>query len=395
MRRRSRAGDEPANPQRRKTRARKSRIASKAVRARSPSIASLKAKVARLTGELKEALEQKKAASEVLQVISGSAADLQAVFGTLLETAMYLCGSNIAAIWRSEGKAFKLAASRGVSTKFEKFATENPITPGRGTITGRTALGGKTVHVPDVLADRDFVTDYQSRANYRSALGVPLLRQGETIGVFTLTRSNVQPYTESQIELVENFAAQAVIAIENARLFNELRESLQQQTATADVLKVISRSTFDLKAVLNTLVESATRLCEASDSIIFLPSDGVYRAAAHYGFTPKYREFIEANPIKIDEGSVIGRAMIERRVVQISDVLADPNYTWNNAQEIGGYRAVLGVPLLREGSVVGVVFLSRTKAQPFTDKQVQLKQFPAYLNRWDSQQARNEGVFAH
>ena len=254
MRRRSKVGGESPKAHRRKTAARKSRIARKAGRPRSPSIASLEAKVARLTSELKEALEQKKAASEVLQVISGSAADLRAVFGTLLETAMYLCLSNIAAIWLSDGKAFKLVACRGVSTEFEKFATENPITPGRGTIAGRTALGSKTVHVLDVLADRDLVTDYQSRGNYRSALGVPLLRRGETIGVFVLTRSDIQPYTESQIELVENFAAQAVVAIENARLLSELRKSLQQQTATADVLKVISRSTFDLQTVLDTLL---------------------------------------------------------------------------------------------------------------------------------------------
>ena len=191
MRRRSKVGGKFPEAHRRKTAARKSRIARKAGRPRSPSIASLEAKVARLTSELKEALEQKKAASEVLQVISGSAADLQAVFGTLLETAMYLCSSNIAAIWLSDGKAFKLVACRGVSTEFEKFATENPITPGRGTIAGRTALGSKTVHVLDVLADRDLVTDYQSRGNYRSALGVPLLRRGETIGVFVLTRSDI------------------------------------------------------------------------------------------------------------------------------------------------------------------------------------------------------------
>ena len=192
MRRRSKAGGESPKAHRRKTAARKSRNAPKTVRPRSPSIASLETKVARLTSELKEALEQKKAASEALQVISGSAADLQAVFGTLLETAMYLCGSNIAAIWLSDGKAFKLAVSRGVSTEFEKFATENPITPGLGTITGRTALEGKTVHIPDVLADRDFINEYQSRGNYRTALGVPLLRQGKTISRSTLTRSNAQ-----------------------------------------------------------------------------------------------------------------------------------------------------------------------------------------------------------
>ena len=167
MRRRSRAGRKSPNARAPKTAARKSRIAPKGVRSRSSFAHRRETTVAKLTRELKEALEQKKAASKVLQVIGGSAADLQVVFGTLLETAMSLCGSNIAAIWRSDGKAFKLAASRGLSTEFEKFATENPITPGRGTITGRTALGGKTVHIPDVLADRDFVTDYQSRGNSR------------------------------------------------------------------------------------------------------------------------------------------------------------------------------------------------------------------------------------
>jgi two-component system, NtrC family, sensor kinase len=192
MKRRSKAGGEVVKARRYKTATRKRRDAPKAARL-SFGDATQETEVARLTRELKEALEQKKAAHEVLQVISGSGADLQAVFGALLETAMYLCGSNIAAIWRSDGKAFKLAASRGLSTEFEKFATENAITPGRGTITGRTALGGKTVHVPDVLADRDFVTDYQSRGNYWSALGVPLLRQGETIGVFVLTRADIQP----------------------------------------------------------------------------------------------------------------------------------------------------------------------------------------------------------
>ena len=356
MRRRSKAGGgKSPKAHRRKTATRKSRIARKAGRPRSPSIASLEAKVAQLTSELKEALEQKKAASEVLQVISGSAADLQAVFGTLLETAMYLCGSNIAAIWRPDGKAFKLAVSRGVSTEFKKFATENPITPGLGTITGRTALGGKTVHVPDVLADRDFVSDYQSRANYRSALGVPLLRQGETIGVFTLTRSNVQPYTESQIELVENFAAQAVIAIENTRLLNELRqrttdlterttdlaESLEQQTATSEVLQVISRYPGDLQPVFEAMLQKAVRICDAKFGNIYRwDGEFLHLLAAHN--TPRaLAEARKGSPLR---PSLIHRTLETKTATHIVDVAADPDYVKRRAPgsvaavELGGVK---------------------------------------------------------
>ena len=385
MRRRSSAGGERSKAQRRKTAARKSYFAKKAARHHSTSVVGLKTKIATLTRKLKEALEQKTATSNVLQVISGSAADLQAVFGTLLETAMYLCGSNIAAIWLSDGKAFKLAASRGVSTKFEKFATENPITPGSGTITGRTALEGKTVHIPDVLADRDFINEYQSRGNYRTALGVPLLRQGKTIGVFTLTRSNVQPYTESQIELVENFAAQAVIAIENTRLLNELRgrtqeltEALEQRTATSEVLGLISSSPGELSSVFDAILANALRVCDADTGHVLQAEAGALSVAAMRGGRPEYAQFLlERGPWRPALNSAPAEAMEEKRPVQIADIRETSSFTAGGqttiaAVELGGLRTVLMVPMIADEKAIGMIVIYRTIVRPFSDKQVAL-----------------------
>jgi GAF domain-containing protein len=235
----------------------------------------------------------------------------------------------------------------------------------RGSISGRAALEGKIIHVPDVLADPEYVLiDAQKVGGFRTALGVPMMREGTPIGTMFLSRATVEPFTQQQIELVTTFADQAVIAIENTRLLNELRESLQQQTATADVLKVISRSTFDLQPVLDTLVESA--MCEAQDGVIFVPDGEVFRAAARFGFTPEHQKLIESNPVRIDRGTVSGRAATEGRVVHVADVLTDPEFARHDVQKTGGFRAALGVPLLREGKVIGVIFLSRTKPLPFS-----------------------------
>ncbi|TMJ81720.1 MAG: GAF domain-containing protein [Alphaproteobacteria bacterium] len=261
-----------------------------------------------------------------------------------------------------------------------RFTDIYRLQPGRGSVIGRALLANAAVQIADVLADPEYAySDMQQAAGYRTLLGVPMLRGKEPIGVLFLGRTTVDPFTEKQIELLQTFADQAVIAIENVRLFDEvqartedLRESLQQQTATADVLKVITRSTFNLQTVLDTLVESATRLCEAQDAIIFLPSGEVYRAAALHGYSREYHKFIESNPIAIDQGSVVGRTAIDKQLVHISDVLADPNYTRHDAQRIAGYRTALGVPLLREGNVVGVIFLTRTKPKPFSEKQIEL-----------------------
>jgi GAF domain-containing protein len=332
------------------------------------------------THDLEEALQQQTATAEVLRVISRSAFDLQAVLDTLTESASRLCDAESSHIYLVEGDVSRLAACCGFSIEYEELLRRTPLRSGRGTLVGRTLQEGRIVHLPDALADDEYrFFEAQKLGHFRTMLGIPMLRDGVTTGVLSLTRSKVRPFTERQIELLQTFADQAVIAIENARLFEEvqakthdLTESLQQQTATAEVLKVITRSTFNLQTVFDTLVESATRLCDAQDALIFLPSENVYRAAARYGFTPQYHEYIRSNPIEIDRGSVVGRAVIDKQLVHISDVLNDPNYTRLDAQKIAGYRAVLGAPLLREGSVVGVIFLTRTRAEPFTEKQIEL-----------------------
>src|SRR3984893_18580957 len=325
--------------------------------------------------QLSESLQQQTATADVLKVISRSTFDLQAVFDTLVESAARLCDATQATIWRQDGEPYKLASNYGYSREFEEFCRQNPIFPRRtqGTIAARTVLAGKTVHIPDVLSDPEFSgSGYLIRAGFRTGIGVPLLREGVPIGVFVLTRPVVKPFTEKEIELVTTFSDQAVIAIENVRLLNELRESLQQQTATADVLKVISRSTFDLKSVLNTLVKSAARLCEADMAAIDRQKGINYHVVASYGFPSGLHEYIETVPMERERGSLAGRVLLECKPVQIVDVLADPEYTLAEAQKKGGFRTMLGVPLLREENPIGILILYRTTVRPFTDKQIEL-----------------------
>jgi GAF domain-containing protein len=328
----------------------------------------------RLLNELRESLQQQTATADVLKVISRSAFDLRIVLRTLVESAAQLCEAQQAIVTqRGNDGLYRLAASFGYPEEFDEYMRQNPLAPGRATTTGRVALEGKMVHIPDVLADPEYAFPKgQQLGGYRSNLGVPLLRDGVPIGAFVLMRPVVKPFSDKQIELVETFADQAVIAIENVRLLNELRESLQQQTATADVLKVISRSTFDLQTVLQTLVESAGRLCEADKATITRQKAGTFLFSEAYGASREFIEYMRTIPIKLERGSAAGRALLEGRVIHIHDVKADPEYILVEAQRLGDFRTILAVPMLRESTPIGVLALMRSDVRPFTDKQIEL-----------------------
>jgi len=335
---------------------------------------------ARLLNELRESLQQQTATADVLKVISRSTFDLQAVLDTLVESAARLCEAEMAAIARQKGSAYQNVALYNYSPTFNEYMEHHPIELSRGTVIGRAVLEAKIIHIPDVLADPDYTwVEAQKLGGYRTILGVPMMREGTPIGVLTLTRSDVRPFTEKQIELVSTFADQAVIAIENVRLFDEvqartrdLAESLQQQTATADVLKAISRSAFDLKTVLDALVEAAAQLCEADQGTIARERDGAYQRVVTYGYSDDFTEYVSTLPVIPERGTAMGRALLEGKVVHIPDVQADSEYTFAEAQRLGGFRTVLTVPMLREGTPIGVLGLSRREVRPFTDKQIEL-----------------------
>jgi GAF domain-containing protein len=327
----------------------------------------------RLLSELRESLQQQTATADVLKVISRSTFDLKTVLDTLTESAARLCNADMAGITRPKDDGFYYATNYNFPPDWLDFVKNTVMKAGRGSVVGRALADGKIHHVADVLADPEYTyREQQQKGGYRTFLGVPLLREGQPIGVLTLGRTRVAPFTEKQVELVETFADQAVIAIENARLLDELRESLQQQTATADVLKVISRSTFDLGTVLQTLVESAARLCDADKSVITREKNGTFYRSEAYGFSQEFRDHVKDIPIKPERGSAVGRALLEGRAIQIADASADPEYTLQEIQRIGDYRTILAVPMLREGGPIGVVSLVRNEVRPFTDKQIEL-----------------------
>ena len=337
----------------------------------------------RLLNELRESLQQQTATADVLKVISRSTFDLQAILDTLVASAARLCDADTGIIRRGEGETYPVAATFGLTSEQRDQYVRYSPKPDHGSVFGRAILERRTTHVPDLLTDpqlhRNRLRDYAGVINIRSGLGIPLIREGTVIGVFTLQRKEPRPFTDKQIRLVETFADQAVIAIENVRLFEaeqqrsrEVNESLQQQTATADVLKVISRSTFDLQVVLDTLIVSAARLCDADMGSINRQRGDAYQQVAGVGFSSEFEKYMETHPLPLGRATTVGRTVLALQPVHILDVLADPEFGIKEAAKLSGLRTALGVPLLREGVPIGVMVLGRKTVRPFTEAQIAL-----------------------
>jgi GAF domain-containing protein len=333
------------------------------------------------TQQLQESLEYQMATSEILHIISSSPNDAQPVFDTIARSTARLCKAQFCYVFRFDGKLIHFAAQHGLAPKgVEALRRVYPIVPGRVSAAARSILSGTVEEIPDIHADRDYEHGHTAKIMaYRSIVAVPMLKDGRPIGTIVMARSQTGVFPERQVELLRTFADQAVIAIENVRLFEEvqarnreLSESLQQQTATADVLKVISRSTFDLQAVLDTLTESAARLCDADMAAITRQDAAGFYHATNYNFPADWIEFNKNIRIEPGRGSIVGRALQDGKTVQVSDVLADPEYTYLEMQKKAGYRTFLAIPLLREGNPIGVLALGRKTVEPFTEKQIEL-----------------------
>jgi GAF domain-containing protein/nitrogen-specific signal transduction histidine kinase len=333
------------------------------------------------TRDLEESLEYQTATSDVLNVISRSTADVQPVLDTVAETAARLCGADTSAITIREGEVYRYASSltRATEPEFWAISRQRRFVPGRDSLTGRVALEGRVVQIADIRADPDYAVPDVAASGRRTQLGVPLLRKGTVLGTINLGRNRVEPFSQRQIELVRTFADQAVIAMENARLLGELQartrdleESLEYQTATSDVLNVISRSTFDIQPVFESIVATAARLCNAETAFISNREGEANRVMATFAVSAEFNAFIRGRLLPVTRGNVAGRTALEGRVVQVADIASDPEFNLPQSITIGKLRTVLGVPLLRDGNAVGVITLGRERVAPFSDRQIEL-----------------------
>jgi GAF domain-containing protein len=340
------------------------------------------------TDDLSESLEQQTATADVLKVIGRSTFDLRTVLDTLSASAARLCAADKSTIFLRDGDLYRIAANHGFSPEAEQYVRERPLRAGRGSVIGRVALSGKVTHVPDVLADPEYeVHGFQKAVGFRTNLGVPLLREGETVGVFSLTCDDVRPFTDRQTELVATFADQAVIAIENARLLNELRqrtddlsESLEQQTATSEVLKAISSSPGELGPVFQTMLENAVRICDAKFGALYLCEGEMFRLVQTFGLPPQLDAELHQLGLRRPSPNIaLGQLAERKRAIQVPDALTvqesasvAPGFTGTNLAKLAGARTLIAVPMLKEEALVGAINIFRQEVRPFTDKQIDL-----------------------
>ena len=333
------------------------------------------------TRDLTEALQQQTATSEVLKVISRSAFDLQLVLDTLVQSAAKLCDAEQACVFQRDGDLYRWVSNFGFSSELVAYAEAHPFAAGLGSTTSRVALEGTTIHNPDVLADPNYTaSEYQRLGKYRSMLGVPLLREGAPIGVFILTRQQVRPFTERQIELVQTFADQAVIAIENVRLFDEvqartrdLTEALQQQTATADILKVIASSPSDVQPVFDAVADRAMRLLKCWSVVVTRYDGEQLHFGAARGALPDTEAYVRRLfPQRPDPEGFYGRCILDKCPVNDPDRQSCPDPKGREYARVRGFRAALAVPMLAEGSVIGLITATRETAGAFAEEDVRL-----------------------
>jgi GAF domain-containing protein len=340
---------------------------------------------ARLLNELRQSLERQTATSEVLQVISSSPGDLEPVFATMLDKAVDICDAQFGMLYLREADRLSLISTHNVPPAFAEAQGKGPFRPAPHGMLDAVMKTGRVVHLANLAEAQSYLerdprmVEAVEVGGIRTVVGVPLLKEGELIGLIGIYRQEVRPFTDKQIALVTNFAAQAVIAIENARLLAELRKrtdeletSLEYQTATSDVLKVISRSVFDLQKILEFVAETAARLCAAKQVGIFLLENHVYRFTIGFGLTPAYREIEEGLALEPRPETLVGRVALEGETVHILDALSDPHYGPKDDIRTAKVRTILGVPLTREGKVVGVIALARETVSSFGSEQIEL-----------------------